>query len=312
MKTSAYGCALGLAAGATIFNAFCFVPGVFAAENGATITPFGVTDFGAGMLPPSTPFGTVGVRTAYYSADVVKNGKGDRIDNDFDLTVKTIGLAYIHMSETELFGASVGFGTIIPLMDINGSLTVPTPGGPFTLAGEDFALGDIQIMPLMLQWNAPPNLFVNASLQVQAPTGSYDVNEPFNVGTNHWAIAPLVGLTYLTDSGFEISSRIELNFNTKNPDTDYTSGVEYKQEFAVGQHFGPWTLGAGGYVYQQLSDDTGPTAGDGNRGRVMALGPAISFFEPGLPVMSLHAYREFAAENRAEGVNVAFRIGMAF
>ncbi len=312
MTTRALTCARGLVAGAAILSAFTFNTTAKAAEAGATITPFGVADFGAGMLPPATPFGTIGIRTAYYTADVLKDGAGHRINTDFDVDVKTIGLAYIKMTEAELFNASVGFGAIIPFMEIDGDITVPTPGGPLALSSEDVALGDIQIMPLMLQWNAPPNWFVNASLQIQAPTGAYDVNETFNVGANHWAIAPILGVTYLSESGLEFSSRIELNFNTENPDTDYTSGIEYKHEFAVGKHFGSWTGGIGGYFYQQLSDDEGPNVVDGNRGRVLAVGPAVSFFQPGLPLVSLHAYKEFGAENRAEGVNMALRVGMAF
>lgn len=298
---------------ASVFSLCAISPSVtHATENGATITPFGIADFGAGILPPPTPVGAFGVRFGYYSADTLKDGNGRTIDNNFDLTVKSVALAYFHMTETRFLGANVGFGAIIPFIDIDGSFQVPTPGGPLSIAGEDASMGDIQFLPIMLQWNAPPNWFVNAALQVQAPTGSYDVNAPFNAGSNHWAIAPVAGITYMSNSGFEVSSRIELNFNTKNHDTDYTSGVEYKQEFGIGQHIGPWTVGAGGYFYQQISDDKGPRLRDGNRGRVLALGPALSFFEPGKPLVTVHAYKEFDAENRAEGYNVALRVAMSF
>jgi hypothetical protein len=305
-------CARGLAAGASLLCALALPSIAQATENGATITPFGVLDFSAGMLPPATPVGTVGFRAGYYSANVQRDDNGNDENNDFDLTVKSYALAYIKMTEAELFNASVGFGAVLPVIDIDGSLTVSTPGGDIDIAGDDFALGDMQFLPIMLQWNAPPNFFINASLQIQAPTGHYDVDNAFNAGVNHWTIAPMVGMTYISDSGFEISSRIQLSFNTENPDTDYRSGVEYLQEFAVGQHVGSWTLGVGGYAYQQLTDDSGSGATDANRGRVFALGPAISFFEPGKPVVSVHAYKEFGAENRAEGYNVAVRVGVSF
>jgi hypothetical protein len=280
----------------------------YAVEQGGTIAPMGVTDFGAGMLPPPSPHGMVGVRASYYSSSTVKDGSGNTIPNDFNLDVKTLALAYFYMTELELFGASVGFGGILPLIDIDGSLNVMTPGGALSIAGDDFGLGDAQIVPIMLGWQAPPNLFVNAGLQVQMPTGDYDVSNAFNAGVNHWTITPFLGATYITDSGFEVSTQATLNFNTVNPDTDYTSGVEYRQEFAAGQHFGAWTAGVAGYAYQQITDDKGPGSGDGNR----ALGPAINFFQPGLPMVSLHAYKEFGAENRAEGYNVALRLGMSF
>ncbi|MCI9867308.1 transporter [Rhizobium skierniewicense] len=283
-----------------------------AVEQGGTITPMGITDFSAGMLPPPSPYGTVGVRTSYYSAKTLRDAKGDKIPNDFELDVKSVSLAYFYMTEWELFGASVGFGGILPLIDIEGSVNVATPFGQLAIEGSDFGLGDVDIFPLMLAWQAPPNLFVNAGLQVQLPTGDYDVSKAFNAGVNHWTITPFVAGTYITDSGFEVSTNVTVNFNTVNPDTDYTSGIEYRQEFGVGQHIGPWTAGVGGYVYQQISDDKGPGSGDGNRARVFALGPAVNFFQPGLPMVSLHAFKEFGAENRAEGYNVALRLSMTF
>ncbi|TRL34029.1 SphA family protein [Rhizobium straminoryzae] len=283
-----------------------------AVEQGGTITPMGVTDFGAGMLPPSSPYGTFGIRSTYYSASSLRDGSGREIPNDFHLDVETVALAYFYMTDLQLFGARLGFGGVLPLMNISGRLNVPTPGGPLELSGDDFGLGDAQIMPLLLAWDTPPNLFITAGLQIQMPTGSYSTSNAFNTGVNHWTFTPVIGATYISDTGFEISTQANLNFNTTNTDTNYRSGIEYKQEFAVGQHIDAWTLGVGGYAYQQISDDKGPGAGDGNRARVFAAGPAISYFKPGLPLVTLHAYKEFGAENRAEGYNVALRLAMSF
>ncbi|MDQ7776868.1 MAG: transporter [Paracoccus aminovorans] len=283
-----------------------------AVEFGATITPFGVMDFGAGMLPPPTPHGTWGLRLAYYSSDRLQDSRGDTIANGFDISVKTYGLAYLRMTDHEIWGARYGFSAVIPVMDLNARMTVPTPAGPLGLQGSELGLGDVQIVPVMLQWAAPPNLFVNAMLQIQAPTGDFDAKAPFNIGTNHWTISPMVGLTWISDGGFEVSTQTMVNFNTENKDTHYTSGIEWKQEFAVGQHVGDWTVGMAGYVYQQLTDDDGPGVIDGNRARGYALGPAVSFLRPGMPMLSLHAYKEFGARNRPEGVNVALRSSISF
>lgn len=283
-----------------------------AVELGITITPMGVTDFGAGIVPPPTPHGAVVMRSTYYSSSAMMDRFGNEIPNNFHADVETIAFGYLYMTDLELLGGKVGFGGFLPLMNINGALTVSTPIGPLGIEGDDFSIGDIQLMPLAIGWQDQKNFFANAGIIVQAPTGHYDSTRAFNVGVNHWSFSPFLGLTYITDSGFELSGQTSLNFNTVNPATDYTSGVEFRQEFALGQRFDAWTIGAAGYVNQQISDDSGPGSGDGNRARVFAIGPAISFAQPGLPVASFHAYKEFGAKNRPEGYNVALRLAVAF
>jgi hypothetical protein len=285
--------------------------GAAATENGAPTTPFGVYEFGAGMSPPPTPYGTVGLRTNFYSAASVKDGSGNTARSDFNLHVLSLGAAYIKMTETEFLGAKYGFGGVAPFLDMGGHLTIRTPGGPLNLESQTFKLGDIQVYPVMLQWQAK-SLFINAFAQIQAPTGSYKATRLFNPGANHWSFAPVVGVTYLTEGGFELSSNFELDINTVNPKTKYRSGMEFKHEFAVGQHIGPVTAGLGGYWYQQITDDTGPGSGSGNRARVFAVGPTLSYFEPGKPLVFFHSYKEFGARNRSQGVATALRVAYAF
>lgn len=278
-------------------------------ELGITITPFGVGDFGAGQLPPPTPVGTIAIATSYYSARVNKNGNGDDAGDNYRNDVKSVALAYIRMTETEFLNANYGFGIVIPFIDIKGSIS--PVGAGVTLSNGMSGIGDVQFVPIILQWNISEQFQMNASLQVQAPTGEYNTTDAFTVGVNHWAIAPVVAATYITETGLELSTRVELNFNTKNIANDYVSGVGYKQEFAVGQHFGPFTIGIGGYGYANVTDDSG-SATSPNKGRVFALGPAITYFQPGMPLIGFHAYKEFGARNRPEGYNVALRVGMTF
>lgn len=306
----AFTCATLLCASAFLYTSLT-ATAANATESGGTIVPFGVVEFGSGILPPPTPYGTIGMRSSFYYADKLKDGNGNTVNN-LHINVETIGFAYIKMTDVKFLGANLGFSAVVPFMNINGNLKVATPVGPLQLSNSDLNLADIQVVPILLGWQAPPNLFVNAGLQIQAPTGSYSVNKAFNVGVNHWTFSPFVAATYITDSGFEVSSQFMVSFNTENPDTNYTSGNEFKQEFAIGQHLGAWTVGAGGYYYQQFTDDSGPGVTSGNRGRVMALGPTVSYFSPGKPLVTLHAYKEFAAENRAEGYTIALRAAISF
>lgn len=114
-------------------------------ENGAPTTAVGVYDFGAGMMPPATPFGTVGLRTAFYSANVQKDRHGKSVDNNFSLDVLSIGVAYMRMTDYTVLGAKYGFGAVVPFFQMDASLQVQTPVGPLDLAADPFRLADIQV-----------------------------------------------------------------------------------------------------------------------------------------------------------------------
>lgn len=283
-----------------------------ATEGGAPTTPNGVYNFGAGFTPPPTPNGTFGVRLALVSADRLMDGSGDKAPVDFSIDVVSIGAAYMRMTDQHFLGARYGFGFVMPFFKMNASLDVPTPFGTFSDRADLFRQADAQFLPLILQWNPSRNLAVNTQLQIQAPTGDYDKDRLVSPGLNHWAFSPALNASYISDSGFEVSSSFQLDFSTRNNATDYKNGVQYRHEFAVGQHVGPWTVGIGGYYYKQLTDDDAPNLTDGNRGRVLAVGPAVSYFKPGLPPVWLHAYKEYGARNRAEGYTVALRVAHSF
>jgi hypothetical protein len=289
----------------------CMASQAHATENGPT-TPFGVYDFGAGLTPQATDgLGTVGIRTSYYSSKRNNNAQGDSSLDDFRLTVKTTALAYLRMSSTQWLGGNIGFGAVVPFLDMDARFSVATPVGKLGLSGQAAELGDIQIQPLIVQWHTP-SVHTNLSLQIQAPTGDYDKNRLVNPGSNHWTYGPTLGVTYISQGGFELSSNLELDINTRNNATNYRSGIEYKQEFAAGQRLGAYTLGLGGYWYQQISDDSSPGLSSGNRAKALAIGPAISFFEPGKPLFWLHAYKEFNVANRSAGYTVAARVAYSF
>lgn len=285
-------------------------------ESGAPITPFGVFDFGAGMLPPPSDVATVGVRAAFYSASELRDTNGKVSPVGIKLKVNSAALAIVKTTDIPLLGGTYGFSAVVPYLDMSNRLTIPTPGGPMPLKGTNAAVGDVTIAPVMVKWTPSPGLFVNGRLELQLPTGSYRAERLINTGANHWTASPAVAFTWIGPSGLEVSSNIQINFHGKNKDTQYQSGVEYQHEFAIGQHVGPWTLGVGGYLYQQLSDDkvNGAKFQDGNRSRVMALGPAISFFELGSdwPLIWAHAYKEFGARNRSQGTQFAVRAAWTF
>jgi hypothetical protein len=304
---------------ATALGLLATVGSVHAIESGAPILPFGVYDFGSGQLPPPSDVATVGVRVAAYSATDLRGNDGSRSPLSLNLKVNSAGVAIIKMTDTPLLGGTWGYSAVIPVLDMKNDLTIPTPGGPLNLSGKNAAQGDIQISPVIISWTPSPGLYANAGLQLQLPTGSYDKTRLINAGTNHWSLTPNAAFTWIQPSGFEISSYVHLNFNSRNSATDYRSGAEFQHEFSLGQHLGPWTLGLAGYRVQQISDDSGsgaaaPNVPPGNRSRVTALGPAVSFFDLGSdwPLVWVHAYKEFGARNRSQGQQVTVRAAWTF
>lgn len=287
------------------------LPTAQAVEGGATILPAGVYQFGAGQLPPPSELGAVGLRLASYQARRLQDQAGQRSPVGLDLSVQSLGLVAIKTTGLRLGDAQYGWGVVLPTLNMAVDLTVPTPVGPMALSGRHSAQGDLQLIPAMLQWVPSPGLYTNAQLLLQLPTGAYDQRRLINPGSNHWSVSPSVAFSWIQPSGLELSSQIQLNLHGRNKATDYRSGTEYQHEFAVGQHLGAWTLGLGGYWLQQISDDRAPGLSGGNRTRVLAAGPALSFFDlgSGLPAVWLHAYKEFKARNRSQGSNLALRVG---
>lgn len=297
----------------TTLCAVLLAPGTaHAVEGGTPITPFGIYDFGAGMLPPPSDRPSVGLRTSTYHATELRDNQGKVLPIGVDVTVNSVGLVAIQMTKATFWGANYGYGLIVPVMDMKLDLTIPTPVGPQRQSGSKRLQGDMQVMPLALQW-VSPGLFQSVALTVQAPTGSYDKSRLVNPGVNHWTIAPSYGVTYIGASGFELSSNFQLNLNSRNRETAYRSGAELQHEFAAGQHVGDYTFGVGGFIYRQISDDHLRGANVGNRAAVVGLGPSVSFVRPGsgLPAIWLHAYKEFNGKNRSQGTQIALRLAFS-
>ena len=305
----------GMLTRAAVLSLAALAATTHATEKGMPTTAAGVQDFGAGFMPPSTPVGTVGMRFSDYQARVIKDSHGRDDGNDFNINVLAIGLAYLRMTDQQLFGARYGFGAVSVFFRMDADLGINAGGQRvFSDSAELFRPADLQLIPLILAWEPAPGVGINTQLSIQAPTGDYDKNRLVSPGTNHWTVSPIFNASYISPSGLELSSSFQVDINARNSATDYRSGVEYRHEFAVGQHFGPWTAGLGGYYYRQLSDDDAPGLTRGNRARTLALGPALSYFDPasGLPAIWLHAYKEFETRNRAEGYTVALKIGASF
>ena len=92
-------------------------------------------------------------------------------------------------------------------------------------------------------------------------------------------------------------------FNQRNHATDYRSGQEFIVDYSAGWGFGNGlTVGAGGYVYRQMTDDSqaGQTIA-GNRGRAFAIGPSIKYDSGKGWFVTAKYQMETDVRNRPEG-----------
>jgi hypothetical protein len=139
------------------------------------------------------------------------------------------------------------------------------------------------------------------------PTGAYQANRFSNLGIGHGAIDAGGGYTYLNDkTGLEFSGVAGVTYNWENTHTDYKNGVDSHLDWAVSQFLNDnWQVGVVGYVYYQLTGDSG--SGDrvgAFKSRVASAGPEVGyvFKYNGQPAyLNVRGYWEFWAQNRVEG-----------
>src|SRR5262249_29948713 len=157
-----------------------------------------------------------------------------------------------------------------------------------------------------LKWNkGVHNMMVYAMMNL--PVGDYDSKRIVNLGLGHWATDAGVGYTYFNPEGSnEFSVVTGFTYNFINPSLDYKNGVDWHLDLGA-SHFvsKKLHLGVAGYIYQQVSGDTGVGAKFGDfKSGVFGLGPQIGYLFPVAGMqgyLNLRGYGEFGAVNRPQG-----------
>ena len=295
-----------LAAGAALALACAHAA---ATEGGGNSYPVGVeTNYNGMMLPEGLhPF----LYYQYYSASHFKDdgGHDNRQFANFALQINSIAarLSYVWPG-VRVFGANVETRLVQPVAvaDLDLAVARPAPLGPLDRGGDAFGLCDTAFTPVILGWHFGA-YHQTVGVDTHLPLGTYDVSERVNTGRNYWQFAPFVAFTWFPAPAFDINAKFRYAFNTINPATDYHSGDEATVEFSAG--YRPVTrfqFGVNGYVYRQTTDDRQHDAvvANGNRGRVNALGPYLSYnITPTMPLI-LKAQFEFGAYNRPQGTRL--------
>ena len=168
-------------------------------------------------------------------------------------------------------------------------------------------IGSTDIYPLAsLAWNKGNNNFMTY-VTGAIPVGTYSATSLSSIGIGHAAMDAGGGYTYLNNkTGLEFSSVVGATYNWMNNQTNYKNGIDSHMDWSLSQFVSQnWQVGIAGYVYYQLTADSG----SGNRvgafkSQVAAIGPQIGYlFNIGKKqaYINLRAYKEFWAQNRVEG-----------
>ena len=137
------------------------------------------------------------------------------------------------------------------------------------------------------------------------PVGQYDSTSLSNVGIGHYALDGGAGYTYLNpQTGHEFSAVAGLTYNYVNPYTNYQNGIDFHLDWGASQFISKqWLVGAVGYVYNQLTGDSGSGDRVGPfKSRVIGVGPQIGYIFPlgnYQGYLNLKGYGEFDAHDRA-------------
>lgn len=276
-----------------------------ATEGGTSIDPPGVESTASSALPPPGFYGITYYRN--YHASSAKDNQGNTVTGpDFKLNVNALVNRFIWVTPNQVAGGSLAFQAVLPIARV--SLDV-APGISQARTG----LGDSTI-GVGIGWHFSEKLHALGALDLDIPTGSYQKHDIANIGTNHWAVSPKLGFTYMQKEGINWDLRNTLVFNTKNRDTDYRSGIEWYADYTLGWGFGNGLVtGVTGYMYKQLSNDKlAGHAVNGSKGRAIAFGPSIRYTTSNGLMLSAKFEREFNVRNRADGRSLWIRAVYAF
>ena len=196
---------------------------------------------------------------------------------------------------------------------VSGALTGSLGGPGFTVGGSrtDTTWGFGDLIPIFtLKWNKGVDNYM-VYITGDVPVGAYDPNRLANLGIGHGAIDAGGGYTYFDPkTGHELSAMLGFTYNFQNPDTNYKNGIDMHLDWGISQFLTKeWQLGFVGYLYDQISCDSG----SGDRvgcfeSRVIGVGPQVGHIfkisDDYQGYINLKGYREFDAAHRPDGWNV--------
>lgn len=278
---------------AAILNATAVQP-ANATEGGGSVYQPGVENFVCCAVPPPGLYGLL--YGQHYRADNIRGDAGQVVTPPtFQVRATAVVSRLIWVLPQQVAGASLAMHAILPVVNLDIHIA---PG----VSQRKTGAGDLVLGPA-LAWHHSPKLHTLAGVDIYAPTGSYRKTDLANIGRNYWAVQPLAGVSYIDPAGFNGDLKFMWTFNGKNKDTDYRSGQEIIVDYALGWSMGNGlTVGVGGYLYQQVSNDKQNGAKvPGSEGRAFAIGPSLKYDSQKGWFVTAKFQAERGVRNRAQG-----------
>ena len=259
---------------------------------------------------PPTPGWSLAITPYYYSGSAEASKTFQRGDSLVAGTRSTSPLLTIqpgYAAETRILGGQpfVGLGWGPGNNRASVDLTLSQPA--LNVSRADSITGATDLYPYAsLAWaNGNDNFMIYLTGAI--PVGAYQASRLANVGIGHGAIDAGGAYTFFNvKSGLEFSGTAGVTYNWENTHAKYQNGIDSHFDWAISQFLSEtWEMGIVGYVYYQLTGDSG--SGDrvgAFKSRVAAVGPEVGYtfkFNGQSAYFNLRGYWEFWAQNRVEG-----------
>ena len=298
----------------------------WAAEYGTGVYILGYQSSMAGYLPAPGLY----LRNDFY----VYQGNArilpfsGRIETDLRSRFITDIVGVTYVTPLEILGAHYAFGALWSSASSNflkGTLTFDTRHPWLTSflnrrfggseEGTYIGVSDLLVTPINLGWHLGQFHLMGFG-NFYAPVGSYNPTRRLNTGLGRWAVEPNMAVTWLQPKyGQEVSISMGYTINFQDPGTQYTTGQEFHLEYYLGQHLPKgFALGLAGYIYNQMTADTGRGATLGAfHGQTLALGPCLAYNgKIGDHDIGVNAryYNELKVINRFDGQSFFFTVSL--
>lgn len=290
---------------AMALSTLSFLPASFlpahAAEGGAGAYLLGLRNAGAGVTPPPGIY--LSEQIFLYNGTILGRlpTEGGPLPASAQVDVAVNVPTFIWVTPAEILGGRLGLSTTVPY----GRISIKGNVGPLTLEDATTTFAD-PIVSAFLGWKSG-----SAHWQLGAsgylPWGDYEKGALANIAKHRLALDLYGSLTLLdVANGIDVTNVIGLTLNAENDATNYKSGNELHWDWGITKKWSSGlSIGAIGYVYHQITDDTGTGASLGGfRGRATAVGGSLGYdFQLGkLPVSTrVRYYHELEVKNRLKG-----------